>query len=59
MELRDVEAQMVVPYSLATPYLQEDTWYLFPLETESTGLSQLENPVTSSGNKPTTFRLVA
>jgi hypothetical protein len=46
--------------------LQEDFWYSFLLEAESTpvilrmkGLGQLKNPVTPSEIEPTTFRLVA
>jgi hypothetical protein len=46
---------------------QEDSWYSFPLEAESTpgpivrlkGLGQLKNPKTSSGIEPATFRFVA
>jgi hypothetical protein len=41
---------------------KEDSWYLFLLEAEATpqleGLGQLKNPITSSGIKPVTFRLV-
>jgi hypothetical protein len=48
-------------------YPQEDSWYSFLLEAESTpraivrleGLSQLKNLMTSSGIEPATFRLVA
>jgi hypothetical protein len=39
---------------------QEDSWYSFLLEAESTpGLGKLKNPVTSSGIEPATFRLAA
>jgi hypothetical protein len=52
------------PYAPAALYSQEDSWYSFLLEAESTpgrleGLDQLKNPVTSSGIKSATFRLVA
>jgi hypothetical protein len=41
------------------PLPQEDSWYTFLLETQSTpGLGQLKNPVTSSGIESATFRLV-
>jgi hypothetical protein len=49
---------------LSTP--QEDSWYSFPLEAESTpmaivrleGLGELKNPMISSKFEPATFRLV-
>jgi hypothetical protein len=37
---------------------QEDSWYSFPLEAESTP-GQLKNPMTSLGFEPVTFQLVA
>jgi hypothetical protein len=59
--------RLLSPYVLAALYPQEDSWYSFLLEAEFTprvivwleGLSQLKNPVTSSGTKPGTFWLVA
>jgi hypothetical protein len=51
----------------AALYPQEDSWYSFLLEAESTpraivrleGLGQFKNPMTLSGFEPATFRLVA
>jgi hypothetical protein len=38
---------------------QEDSWYAFLLDAESTGLGQFKNRVTSSGLEPATLLLVA
>jgi hypothetical protein len=53
-------------YAPASLYPQEDPWFSFLLEAESTrailrleGLDQLKNPMNSSGIEPSTFRLVA
>jgi hypothetical protein len=50
-----------------THYTQEDSWYSFLLKrrinpgaiVQLEGLGQLKNPVTSLGNEPVTFWLVA
>jgi hypothetical protein len=55
------------PYAPSALYTQEDSWYSFLLETESTpspimrleGLSELKNPIISSGIESATFRPIA